>query len=439
MVAKKSPEAPSVQGLNCPSCGAAIALRAGGHTVTVTCAACNIVLDAKDPNVRVLQKMAKHIKVDPRIPLGTRGKVKGEPYEVVGFQVRAITVAGLKYAWREYLLWNPYKGFRYLTEYDGHWNDVIVSKTKPERRVSGDHPVVDYLGQTLRHFQTAQARTEFILGEFPWRVKVGDMANVRDYVAPPYILSEESTDGETTWSVGTYVAPERVWEWFKLPSRPPGRRGVYANQPNPQIDRWRGLRRAFGVLGAVLAFALVARFATAQRKDVFVGRYAFYPAVFAHERGADSTAFVTPVFEVSGRTSNLELRIDTDITNGWAYFNLALINDSTGAAADFGREVSYYYGRDHDGAWSEGSPKDVSYLPSVPPGLYYLRVEPEGDRQFKRLVGYTLRLRRDVPRPRLYLAALLILAFPPLLAGVRSWGFENARWSESDYASDDDE
>ncbi len=31
---------------------------------------------------------------------------------------------GVAYSWHEYVLFNPYKGFRYLTEYDGHWNDT---------------------------------------------------------------------------------------------------------------------------------------------------------------------------------------------------------------------------------------------------------------------------------------------------------------------------
>ena len=425
---------PAIKGLNCPSCGAAIELRAGTVTQTVVCGSCHAVLDAQDPNLRVLQQMEKRTPFKPLIPLGTRGKVKGDPYEAIGFQVRSITVDDVDYVWREYVLWSPFKGFRYLTEYEGHWSDVVAAKSTPAEKKSGQQPTIDFIGQTFRHFQTATAKTRFILGEFPWQVRVGDTATVRDFVAPPYMLSEESTPDETTWSVGTYIGGDRVWEWFQLPGAPPTPRGVYANQPDPNAGAWKGTGRLFAIFALVLFAVLIVRLVTAQRRDVFSGRYAFSPTT-----AADSSAFVTPLFAIGGRTSNVEVRINTDLANNWAYFSIALINDETGTAYDFGREVSYYNGRDSDGAWSEGSPRDRSYIPSVAAGRYYLRIQPEGNTQQPQLVGYSVQLRRDVPRPSLYVIALLLLAVPPVLAGLRSWSFESARWKESDHAPASDE
>jgi len=54
-----------------------------------------------------------------------------------------------------------------------------------------------------------------------------------------------------------------------------------------------------------------------------------------------SRSFVTPEFEVPGRTAALELAIKTDLVDNWAYFNFALINSRNGTAYDFGREVSF--------------------------------------------------------------------------------------------------
>jgi hypothetical protein len=392
------------------------------------------VLDAQDPNLRVLQKAQQQMTFKPLIPLGTRGTLKGDPYEAIGFQVRSITVDDVQYYWREYVLWNPYKGFRYLTEYDGHWSDVVIAKSAPAEK-SGKQPTVEYIGQTFRHFQSASATTRFILGEFPWQVRSGDQASVRDFVAPPYMLSEESTSEETTWSVGTYTAPQRIWEAFKLPGKPPAPRGTYANQPNPDAGSWKGLAQVFVMLAGLVFLLLIVRAVTAQRREVFAGRYAFSPSA----ANADSNAFVTRIFEITGHTSNVEVRIDTDLSNNWAYFNLALIDDRNGTAYDFGREVSYYYGYDSDGSWSEGARSDRSYLPSIPAGRYYLRVQPEGDAKYRGLVGYTLRVRRDVPRFLYYMIALFLLLIPPALAVFRHWSFESARWKESDYAPESDE
>jgi len=425
--------AANVKGLNCPKCGAAIQLRSGELAQTVACSSCAAILDAKDPNLRVLQEYSGRMRWTPLIPFGTRGKLKGDPYEVLGFQVRGIRVDDTDYLWREYLLWNPYKGFRYLTEYDGHWNDVVVLKKTPTES-GGSRPTLEYLGETFKHFQTAEATTKFVLGEFPWEVRLGDKATTRDFVSPPHIISEETTKDETTWSLGTYVSPQYIWEAFQLPGKPAPPRGVYANQPDPSAGSAAALWRIFGIFALVLLGMLIVRQATARRELVFRQGY----TVTSHN--ADSTAFVTPVFAVKGRTSNVRLTIDTDLRNNWAYFNLALINDQTGTAYDFGREVSYYFGYD-DGYWSEGSSSDRATIPTVPAGQYYLRVQPELGNDNREPLGFTLTVQRDVPSLTFFVIVFGLLALPPIFAAFRYHAFEQMRWRESDYAptTSDDE
>ena len=121
------PAKPQVKALNCPQCGAAITLRSFQQAVTVVCENCHSILDAKDPTLKILQQFqAITGELKPLIPLGTRGKLRGTDYEVIGFQRRSIESDGVRYDWHEYLLFNPYKGFRYLSEYQGHWNDISV-------------------------------------------------------------------------------------------------------------------------------------------------------------------------------------------------------------------------------------------------------------------------------------------------------------------------
>ena len=184
---------PVVKGLNCPNCGAALSVRAFEHTLTVVCPQCLSVLDAKDPNLQVLQQFEGKQRLTLKIPLGTRGQWQGAVYEVIGFQQRTITVDGVRYSWREYLLFNPYAGFRYLTEYDGHWNDVVPVPGIPTIATRLTKPAATLEGRTYQHFQRAEAETTFVLGEFPWEVRAGDKVEANDYVAPPFILSAEST------------------------------------------------------------------------------------------------------------------------------------------------------------------------------------------------------------------------------------------------------
>ena len=132
------PGKPQVRSLNCPGCGAAITLRSLSQAVTVVCDHCHSILDAQDPRLTILQKFKAAVDEDPPlIPLGTRGKIRGTDYEAVGFQRRTIHVDGVPYSWHEYVLFNPYKGFRYLTEYNGHWNDTSILRSLPTNILPG--------------------------------------------------------------------------------------------------------------------------------------------------------------------------------------------------------------------------------------------------------------------------------------------------------------
>ena len=419
----------AVRGLACPSCGAAIVLRGLSWTQTVACASCGSVLDARDPNLAVLQRFERKAKVKPLIPLGARGEWRGAPHEVIGFQVRQITVDGTAYQWREYVLFNPYRGFRYLTEYDGHWNDVVGLPGRPEVRTDG-RPTAHWRGATFRHFQTARASTTFVLGEFPWVVRVGDAAETRDFVDPPRVLSAESTGDEETWSLGEYVDGQAVWRAFKVPGSPPARSGVYANQPSPHLSSARGIWKVFGLLAAALVLLLVLRAVTARDDRAFESVYSFDPA---RPAGA---AFVTAPFELRGGVANVAIEVRTDLSNQWLMLNYALVNERTGRAWDVTREVGYYSGRDSEGAWTEGSRRDRVVLGSVPGGRYFLRVEPEGP-PTGQPVDYAIRVRRDVPSLSYFVFALLALIAPPILLALRAASFEQRRWAESDYAPGD--
>ena len=418
-----SPPIVKPRSLSCPNCGAPVQIRGFAHTLNVVCPNCLSVLDATTPEVQILQKFhAKH-RVQPKIPLGSRGTLAGTPYEVIGFQQRTVQVDDDVFSWDEYLLFNPYKGFRYLSEYQGHWNFIRPISALPVEARAAGKPAVFMLGRRYLGFDTVTARTTFVLGEFPWQVRVGDSVLVQDYISPPYMLSSESTNEEVTWSLGEYTPGAQLWLAFQLKDQAPVASGIFANQPSPLQGKTRSSWRTWLWLNVALAAIALFFTVTSADKSVFQQTYTFAPNV----RGEAS--FVTPTFELTGRASNVELSVKTDLLNNWAYFNFALINDETGQTFDFGREVSYYV----DGGETEGKAYDSVSIPSVPSGRYYLRVEPEMEAR-SRNMHYTLDIRRDVPHYWYFWVAALLLLIPPILTGVRSASFEAARWRESDYA-----
>lgn len=418
------PPKPQVRALNCPKCGGTITVRTFGQAETVACGNCRSILDAKDPNLAILQQFElKTSDVHPLIPLGTRGKLRATDYEVIGFQRRHATVEGITYPWHEYVLFNPYKGFRYLSEYNGHWNDISICKELP----IFDGGSANYLGEVYKHFQTTDASTDFVLGEFPWQVRVGERGAVTDYVHPPRVLSSEKTDKEVTWSIGEYMYGREIWETFKLPGIAPEAEGVYENQPSPVAANVTAIWAAFAAFGVFLLAIMIGFDMLAKKEPAFQQTYHWERA-----NSVGESSFVTDVFELKGRISTVEVKTAAPVSNEWIYLNYALINQDTGEAWDFGREVSYYYGYDSDGSWSEGKRDDTVVIPSVPPGQYYLRIEPEVDPAV-RAISYSVQVRRDVPVFGIYGIGFIALLLPPLLLSWRSYAFERSRWSESDH------
>ncbi len=242
--------APSVAGLACPNCGAAITIHALQQTQTVVCPSCHAVLDSRDQQLRVLQQYQAKMRFAPEIPLGTRGMLHGDPYEVSGFQVRAVQQNQTEYYWRVYTLWNPYKGYRHLMEYDGHWGDFVVSRIAPSELVSGRQPYVTFDGTTFQHFRTTTVTTEFILGEFPWEIRSGDHFTMREFVAPPRMLAEEVTPSATVWTLGHYLEPGMVAHAFHLTDTPQAPKGVFPCQPDPYPPR-RNRRLRWAIMAAI--------------------------------------------------------------------------------------------------------------------------------------------------------------------------------------------
>jgi hypothetical protein len=417
-----SPPLVKAKSLACPNCGGPVELRGFAHTLSVVCPQCLSVLDPTTPQVQILQTFQGKERIQPKIPLGARGTLSGIIYQVIGFQQRTVMSEGDFFCWDEYLLFNPYQGFRYLTEYEGHWNFVRVQSALPVATRSGGRIAMHFDGKTFLAFDAMQAQTSYVLGEFPWQVRSGEWAACQDLIAPPYMLSAETTDDEITWSLGEYTEGTDIWKAFKLPGPPPAKSGIFANQPSPYRgtvgSAWRTwLWLNVALFGLLLFFSMFK-----SNREVFKNDYVFVP-------GRSASAFVTSAFDLAGRESNVELAVHTDLDNNWAYFSFALINEETGQAFDFGREVSYY----HDSDGSEGSRNDTVIVPGVPSGRYYLRVEPEMSRSLTDL-RYEITLRRDVPNNIFFLLAALLLLIPPIFKTVRSARFEGQRWRESDYA-----
>lgn len=414
--------------LHCINCGGPIQLRGFAHTLTAVCPSCGSILDTSTPLVRIVQTAQERQQIRPPLPLGSRGKFDGHQWEVIGFQIRTMSADDERYDWSEYVLFNPYRGFRYLTEYNGHWNLVRTLSRLPElesRRAKLN-------GVSFRLFQTGKAHTSYVMGEFPWRVQLDEQVDFGDYIYPPEVLSAEQTENnsEITWSLGRYIPGKEIWKTFQVKGAPPPTRGIYANQPSPSAHKLAGIWKVYGfLLLALVALAVLLRIIR-PGTEVFRDTYSYSP------RGATESSFVTPSFSIPGENENVAIEITTNLENASAYFDLALINADDGHAYLSGREIDYYHGRDSDGNWNEGKVGNTVELSSVPAGKYYLRVEPQMENNANTpVLNYMLTVRRGVVIWAYFFIAAALLGIPPIVTTWRRYSFERARWQESDYST----
>ena len=199
-----------------------------------------------------------------------------------------------------------------------------------------------------------------MLGEFPWRVKVGEKVMADDFVNPPSCCPRKPPSDEVTWSQGEYTSGAESGRRSRLPDQPP-RAARRLSEPAVAV---RGQRRRD--VGDFSADAGHADRAGDLVRAVQPGQTGFSSDItISRPLTTGEPSFVTPVFDLRAAPAGLELTIHTNLINNWAYFNFALINEDTGDAFDFGREVSYYAGTDSDGAWSEGGQRfdSVSFPP----------------------------------------------------------------------------
>jgi len=430
--------------VSCPNCAGPLELRAPDKTERVTCPNCNSLLDVNQGQLQFLKSLAPP-SFQPVIPLGSTGDVPEGKMTVIGAMQRSVTIDGVTYFWSEYLLYNPQIGFRWLVNSDDHWNYV---RAVPPGEVTESAKYAHYSGMNYKIFQDAEARVEYVFGEFYWKVEVGEQVRGVDYVAPPYMLSKEVSTiyisnpedpqkqrraaGEINWSLGTYVTVPQIEKAFGVKDLPRPS-NIAPNQPYKHkwvYKYWI----AFIVLLLVVGFGTLV--ISGSGKEVFTQTVNFSPLP-----NADGTqVFFSQPFELAGRR-NIRIVGESPVQNTWVYLEGDLINDETGVVQSFPIDISYYQGVEDGESWSEGGQTDSAYTSAMPAGRYVLRLEGQWER-WQQPATVQVKIEQNVTHGFNLLIALIVLSIGPIVMGIYHIGFERRRWSESMFTesgSDDDD
>lgn len=434
--------------LNCPHCGGGLELRAPDMAERVTCPNCSSLLDINQGQLKYL-KTLKRGQFEPVIPVGAIGVFEGgQQLTVIGFVARSVEIDGTVYYWTEYLLYHPQIGFRWLVNSDDHWN--FVESVPPGEVVEFDKTTL-FRGKTFKIFQDAEARVEYVAGEFYWKVEVEEKVRAVDYVCPPLMLSKEvsilnirtgGTDeqpeftqtGEINWSLGTYFPVKEVEKAFGASNLPrPG--NVAPNQPflHKSIYKyWLMLLPILLVIGLVMTIVG----GTSQR--VTSNSYTF-PAL----PNADGTQVIfSDQFELQGRRNIKVTAQASEVDNTWLYMEGDLINDDTGLVQSFPLSVEYYHGVEDGESWTEGKSSDDSTVSAMPAGKYTMRLEAQWEK-WQQPMPVVVTVEQGTTRGVNFIIALIVISIIPIFIVIWQITFESRRWSESSFggssSSDDDE
>ncbi len=437
VVSAAAAPAPATKALSCPSCGGTLTLRAAGYTVTVVCQYCGSLLDVANPDVRMIAEYHQAAE-ELEIPLGTRGTLRGVEWEAIGYVRRS---EGGSYPWEEYLLFNPYHGYRWLISNGRGWSFGEMLTRAP----IWSFGAVTLDGQPYKaFFAGGTAQVDYVLGEFYWRVHVGEQVSTDDYVRPGFMLSREANAEEVSWTVSQWLEPKEIEQAFGV-TAPRNPWPPLPHQPSPYGPR---LRTGFKVALAALVFLALVTI-------LFSGGPTLYKTNFPVDLdGREHSTTLGPV-TVTRPYQLVSIRASAPrIDNGWIDLDYALVDRRTQTSYTAYGLAERYSGSDSEGYWTEGSGSSTVKLAAVPAGTYDLVVDYTANRWQGAQSSYsyspdvsggvTIEVSRgSVFASNFILAAILILA-PFLFFLWRHIKFESARQAESDiggsaFTSDDDE
>jgi len=370
--AMPTPSSQQVKGdrLRCPTCGDAVPIHAPAITESAVCGSCNSILDYSQGKLQFLQKI-EQARSKPLIPLGAKGTLKGEAATCIGYVERWCRVGGERFRWSEYLLHTD-AGYRWLMEDQGHW--MWLRPLSGGEVQGGYGPLATVGGRRHVLWNAVEGHVSYVVGEFYWRVERGESARLRDFIEPPYVVSQEASGQEINWTAGEYIEGKEVFEAFGVEDEPPRKIGVGLAQPNPHS---LGFPALIAIVMSVALFGLMGFVATQHPSDRLVDgpvRVPATPSTQPDPSGRNAT--LTPPFVVREGPTLVEVKLRTNADNQYVGVPAALIEQSTGQVIEFYIDAERYHGVSGGESWSEGSRSNTEHVNQVPAGTYALRVDP---------------------------------------------------------------
>jgi hypothetical protein len=202
---------------------------------------------------------------------------------------------------------------------------------------------------------------------------------------------------------------------------------VFANQPNPWEATHKRVCHLFWKLGLLATIVQLFFFYIVGGQMLLRQTLDFSP-----QMAEDS--LTTKEFVVRDKPRKITVRNTTTLDNNWIGLDMMLVNKASGEAWPASREIAYYYGNDGGESWSEGNRDDEVVFLSIPPGTYYVTVDPDMSTEKTVAVRDTIEIFSGGIGWSNYVMLMIYLIIFPFFTRLRRAAFEARRWSESDHA-----
>ncbi|MGV3539373.1 MAG: DUF4178 domain-containing protein [Rufibacter sp.] len=418
----------------CPSCKHPLALITHAQALQVACPKCQKLLEMQhEALVQIADLKKKYSKVDPVIPVGTQGRIKGVLYAVVGFLV--YKEKNFKYRWREYVLFNPLHGYAFLAEYDGHWN-LFQYISDYTNHLSNVNAACHYLDREFKLYHKYRSEVFYAQGEFFWKINA-DNSQYIEYISPPYMLARSVNRDEQTWMLGEYMEPEEIQLAFPGAAELPAKMDVGSTEPFSKDFGINWVGKMSG-LAAGLLLVLQLLFAFFNKEKVVLHEEYPLPADHGLATLPPVPSSVVEVNSALAGTSSLEMILRAPVENTWFAAAVSLINTKTGKEYYIELGVEFYKGYEDGTHWTEGSTSTSEILSSIPDGTYRVLIQPYRENSSGYNVvapdRFTLLVKNDVPIWSNFWVCIALLLAVPLVQGWRAYSFEKSRWMNSDFS-----
>jgi hypothetical protein len=419
---REEPVGRTAQVIRCTSCGKPYEGSLVETTEMIVCQACGTALKLDKAELVIVGKNKGKAPMFT-LTVGTPITLEKISYEVMGRLYYVEYSEGRQYPSYEYVLYNPEKGYLWLSEENGHFTisrpfhlRVSVPVRKARRTVS--------VGQERFQFYEEGILTlRWVDGALPWTAEVGEKTQYLHVIKPPEYVDQETTRKEVEMFRGRYLSREELAAGLPKGTMLPVPSGVYSCQPYVPSDwlkGWAAIGLAFLVLNVFLLVycAMKDRQTAVLQERVTSEQY--------------SQEYLSKPFQVSNGGAVLHLAGSAPLNNSWLAVDFGLVDADDQVVKEFWNEASYYHGRDSEGAWSEGGTSFDAYFKVDNDGFYRLLVHATGGSDYQRPSRnepLSLTLYKGATLPSYFAWPIILSGLVALLGPVYRMYFEARRWA----------